>query len=218
MTAPRVLSVNVGAPMPDPGGAERVSGIDKRPVSNIEVFVPGPAYGDGSGVVADTVGDSAHHGGAQKAVYAFAREELDVWAEELGRELANGSFGENLTTVGIDLEGLLINQPVAVGTAVLEVSVPRKPCRTFAGWMGVPGWIRSFAARGRTGCYFRVVQPGTISVGDGITLLDPPDHDITMADALAADFGDVSAMRRIVAAQCLPPMYHQRHVRRLQSQ
>lgn len=218
MTTPRVLSVNVGAPTSDPGGAERVSGIDKRPVSNIEVFVPGPAYGDGSGVVADTVGDSAHHGGAQKAVYAFAREELDVWAEELGRELANGSFGENLTTVGIDLEGLLINQPVAVGTAVLEVSVPRKPCRTFAGWMGVPGWIRRFAARGRTGCYFRVVQPGTISVGDGITLLDPPDHDITMADALAADFGDVPTMRRIVAAQCLPPMYHQRHVRRLQSQ
>ena len=47
----RVISVNVAAPRPDPGGADRVSGIDKRPVPHIDVFAPGPNYGDGSGVV-----------------------------------------------------------------------------------------------------------------------------------------------------------------------
>lgn len=139
-SAARVISVNVAAPRPDPGGADRVSGIDKRPAPHIDVFAPGPDYGDGSGVDGDVIGDSKHHGGAHKAVYAFAREELDFWWGELEREampgdggFADGAFGENLTTVGVDLEALRINQRVRIGTAELEVSVVRQPCRTFAG-------------------------------------------------------------------------------------
>ena len=67
------------------------------PADGIEVFAPGPSYGDGSGVQGDLIGDSAHHGGAQKAVYAFAREQLDHWERVLARPLADGMFGENLT-------------------------------------------------------------------------------------------------------------------------
>lgn len=212
---PRVLSTNVGHPRRDPGGADRTSGIDKQPVPSLEVFTPGPSYGDGSGVHGDTVGDSKHHGGAQKAVYAYAREELDHWGAELGRELADGAFGENLTTIGVDLEALVINQQVRLGSALLEVSVPRTPCRTFAGWVGEPGWIRRFSARGRTGAYLRVVEPGVIHTGDVFELCGRPDHDVTMGEAFAAAMGDVDAMQRLVDAACLPPMYHQRHVDRL---
>ena len=56
--------------------------------------------GLGSGVVGDAIISRKHHGGETQAVYAVAREEMDWWGEQLDRELADGMFGENLTTVG----------------------------------------------------------------------------------------------------------------------
>lgn len=212
---PRVRSVNLAHPQPDPGGAERVSGIDKRPVEALELFAPGPSYGDGPGVVGDTVGDVEHHGGAQKAVYAAAREELDHWADELGREMPDGVFGENLTTEGTDLRELVINQRVEVGSVVLEVSIPRQPCRTFGAWMGEPGWVRRWTARGCCGAYFRVLRPGRVAAGDVLRLGPAPDHGVTMAVAFAGAMGDLEASRALVEAACLPEMYHQRHVEAL---
>ncbi len=211
----RALSTNIADPHPDPAGSDRLSGIVKLPAESIAVFAPGPHYGDGSGVRSDLVGDAQHHGGAQKAVYAFAREQLDFWQGELGRTFPPGAFGENITTVGVDLERLLINQRVRLGTAVLEVSVPRTPCRTFAAHIGVAGWIRRFAANGRCGVYFRVVEPGTIAPGVAIELEGRPTHGVDMLTAFAAALGDRGASARVVAARCLPPMYHERHVRQL---
>lgn len=214
---PTVLSTNLAHPQADPGGADRVSGIDKRPVDSIEITVPGPAHGDGDGpgAVGDTIGDTAHHGGNDKAVYAFDREELDFWEGELGRELGNGVFGENLTTAGIDLSRLLINQRVRVGTVELEVSLARTPCRTFARWLDERGWIRRFNDRERPGAYFRVITPGTITAGDELTLLDAPSHDVDMLTVFRGAKGGKEAARRIVEAGCLPGKYHRRMVRLL---
>lgn len=208
-----VRSTNIAVPQRDPGGQDRVSGIDKRPVERLEVFLPGPDYGDGPGVRGDVVGDSRHHGGAQKAVYAFAREELDYWQDRLGTELPDGSFGENLTTSGIDLGGVLINQRVRLGGALLEVSVPRRPCRTFGAWLAQRGWMKTFTQRFQCGTYFRVVEPGTIVPGDRLQLADPPTHGVAMATAFRAKMGDKAAARRVVAAECLPGRYHEELVR-----
>lgn len=205
-----VLTTNVGAAQPDPGGADRVSGIDKRPVpEGIEVFAPGPDYGDGSGVLHDVVGDSLHHGGMHKAVYAFEREELDFWDPYY----RNGYFGENLTTSGIDLSTVLINQRFRVGGAVLEVSVPRRPCRTFGAWLERKGWMKTFTDHGRVGSYFRVLEPGRIMPGDELVALDEPNHDITMGMAFRAKMGDKDLARKVVAAGCLPGRYHEELVR-----
>ncbi|WIM68186.1 MOSC domain-containing protein [Corynebacterium breve] len=210
----RILSTNVAVARLDPGGAERVSGIDKRPVARLVVDKPGPNYGDGSGVAGDTVGDTEHHGGEHKAVYAFSRERLDWWERKLDRSFACGSFGENLTTTGIDLAELLINQRIAVGSTVLEVSVPRSPCRTFAGWIGVDKWQKRFTASGDCGAYFRVIQPGEIVAGDGLELLDRPDHGITMGMAFRAKMGDQELARKVWEARILPPMLQHRLDRR----
>lgn len=208
-----VRSTNIAVPQRDPGGQDRVSGIDKRPVERLEVFVPGPDYGDGPGVRGDVVGDSRHHGGAQKAVYAFAREELDYWQDRLGTELPDGSFGENLTTSGVDLGGVLINQRVRVGGALLEVSVPRRPCRTFGAWLAQRGWMKTFTQRFQCGTYFRVIEPGIIAPGDRLQLADQPAHGVDMAAAFRAKMGDKAAARRVVAAGCLPGRYHEELVR-----
>lgn len=215
---PRVRSTNVAVPKPVPGSRAarpRKSGIDKRPVAGLEVFAPGDGYGHGSGVVGDLVGNSKHHGGAQKAVYAYAREELDHWQDELGRSFSDGFFGENLTTEGLDLESLLINQRVRIGAALLEVSVARTPCATFAGHLEEPGWTKRFAAHGRPGTYFRVVEPGAIRPGEAIEVLDAPNHGVDVRTLFAAAVGDDDAARVVVDAQCLPPMYHERFTRRL---
>ena len=73
---PRIRSTNLASPKPEPTGKPYRTGIDKQPVAQIEVFAPGPRYGDGPGVVGDHVGDVEHHGGAQKAVYAARRHRV----------------------------------------------------------------------------------------------------------------------------------------------
>lgn len=205
-----VLTTNVAVSQPDPGGADRVSGIDKHPVvSGIEVFAPGPDYGDGSGVRGDVVGDSLHHGGMHKAVYAFEREQLDFWDPSY----RNGYFGENLTTTAIDLSSVLINQRFQVGGAVLEVSVPRRPCRTFGAWLERKGWMKTFTAHGQAGAYFRVITPGQIMPGAELVALDEPEHGVTMGMAFRAKMGDKELARWVVDAGCLPGRYHEELVR-----
>ncbi|HEX7836199.1 MAG TPA: MOSC domain-containing protein, partial [Kofleriaceae bacterium] len=100
-----VLSVNVGQAQPSEHSSIRVTGIDKRPVTNaVAVRAPGSKRdGLGSGLVGDMICDRRYHGGDDQAVYAYAREDLDRWAGELGRPLASGAFGENLTTTGLDI-------------------------------------------------------------------------------------------------------------------
>ena len=200
----QVISTNVAVRRPDPSGRHEFSGIDKKPQDFIELAAPGPHYGDGSGVRGDIIGDTKHHGGNDKAVYAYSREELDYWQSELSRPLASGGFGENLTTRGIDLSALLINQRVRIGTAVLEVSVPRQPCATFAGWLGERGWLKRWTARGDCGTYLRIISPGRIRPGDAIELETPPSLGITMRMAFAAKMGDRALARRVIDAGCLP--------------
>lgn len=209
-----VLSTNIADPQPDPGGLKRQSGIKKVPAELITVTIPGPDYGDGSGVVGDHIGDTKHHGGQQKAVYAFARERLDTWSQELGRELPNGVFGENLTTAGIDWNRALLNQRFQVGEVELEVSVPRTPCRTFAKWMGERAWVRRFTESGDCGAYFRVNAEGVIRPGDAITPLDEPEHGFTMGEAFAAWMGDDELARRMWELDILPPLYQARYDKR----
>jgi MOSC domain-containing protein YiiM len=127
----KLLSVNVGRPRPNPWKEVKLTGIDKRPAAGpVMVTLPG-AKGTGDvGLAGDRVYDVRHHGGPDQAVYAYAREDLDFWAAELGRPLPNGIFGENLTTSGLDVSGALIGERWRVGPAViLEASCPRVPVR-----------------------------------------------------------------------------------------
>ncbi|MEU0356318.1 MOSC domain-containing protein [Streptomyces cyaneofuscatus] len=182
----RLLSVNVGRPTPVPsaGGPGGLSGIDKRPFEgSVRVSDPGPKGTGGSGLAGDAVCDLRHHGGSDQAVYAFAREELDAWERQLGgRELANGSFGENLTTVGVDVSGALIGERWRVGDGLLlEVTSGRIPCRTFADHIKEEKWVRRFTQEAATGAYLRVIEPGTIRAGDPVEIVHRPDHEVTAA-------------------------------------
>lgn len=184
----QVLSINVGQPVPTTASSAGRTAIGKRPVPGpVAITAPGRSGVGGSGLAGDTVCDLRHHGGDEKAVYAYAGEDLDHFAAELGRVLPPGAFGENLTTGGLDLRDAVLNETWSLGPdLVLQVSVPRTPCRTFAATLGEPGWVRRFTAAGRTGTYLRVLAPGPVAVGDTITVLDRPAHGVTVRIAFSA--------------------------------
>ncbi len=213
---PVVRSVNVGGPRGGILPKGRRTAIDKRPVGSVEVRDPGPKRGGlGSGVVGDDVVSRKHHGGSHQAVYAVAREELDWWGGELGRDLRDGAFGENLTTLGLDVDGAVVGERWRVGSALLEVAGPRIPCATFAAWMGERGWVRRFTERGRTGAYLAVVEPGVVSAGDVVEVSGRPDHGITVPQVFRAFTGDDDAAARVLAAGILGADDHRSLQRRL---
>jgi MOSC domain-containing protein YiiM len=200
----KLLTVNVGRPKTvehtdAPGGA---TGIDKKPADGaVRVMDPGPKGEGASGVAGDTVCDLRHHGGTDQAVYAFAREDLDFWERELGRPLANGAFGENLTTSGLDVSGARIGERWRIGgELVLEVTSGRVPCRTFASWLGEKGWVKRFTQQGVPGAYLRVIEPGEIRAGDAIEIVHRPDHEVTVELSFRADTTERTLLPQVLAA------------------
>lgn len=206
-----VRSVNVGEAVPSDhtSAPTGTTGIDKYAVRSLTVRPPGPKVGGlGSGVIGDHVSDQRYHGGDSKAVYLFAREELDWWETELSRELRDGIFGENVTTSGLDVDGLVLGSRLVFGDpgapgAVLSVAGPRIPCRTFAGHLGERQWIKRFTRHGRTGAYCAVDVPGGIRRGDQISVREVPDHGITVPQVFRALTGDLELAEQVISARAL---------------
>jgi len=198
-----VLSVNLAVARDNPFNDAARTGIDKQPADGpVEVRAPGSkAHGLGSGLVGDFIGDRRHHGGDDQAVYAYALEDLQWWAEELGVSLSAGRFGENLTTTGVDVNGARIGERWKLGDAVqLQVSEPRIPCGTFRGWMDRPGWLKTFTAAARPGAYLRVLTPGSVQGGDYAQITHRPDHDVTVAMVFRALTTEPDLLPRILEA------------------
>lgn len=202
----RLLSVNVGNPRPNPWKGLGATGIDKRPVDGaVAVSAPGPKGTGAVGLAGDRVYDVRNHGGTDQAVYAYAREDLDGWQAELGRTLANGVFGENLTTVGLDVNGAVIGERWRIGSdVVLEVSCARIPCGTFQGWLEQDGWIKRFTQAALPGAYLRVIEPGDIRAGDPVEIVHRPDHDVTVAVSFRAVTREPDLLPLLLAADALP--------------
>ncbi|MES4888301.1 MOSC domain-containing protein [Streptomyces sp. NPDC096012] len=200
----QLLSVNLGRPraVPYTDQPDGLTGIDKRPAGGpVRVAAPGPKGRAGSGLAGDTVCDLRHHGGDDQAVYAFAREDLDQWERELGRSLADGCFGENLTTGGLDVSGALVGERWRIGPeVVLEVTSGRIPCRTFQGHLGERGWVKRFTRTGATGAYLRVLAPGEIRAGDAIEIVHRPAHGVTAALQFRAVTTERELLPRLLAA------------------
>jgi MOSC domain-containing protein YiiM len=195
--SPHVVSVNVGMPVDAPwvGSPFRTSISKHRVAGRVQVGT--------LGVEGDQVSDTKDHGGPHQAVYAFAREDLDLWAGRLGKEIPDGHFGENLTTEGIDVNEALVGERWKVGTTVFEVAEIRIPCHTFSEWMSRTGydadkWIKRFTAEGRPGPYLRVVEPGQIAAGDELRVVHKPDHDVTVTTMFKAFTTDRALLPRLL--------------------
>jgi len=128
------------------------------------------------GLEGDEQADLAVHGGVDKAVYAYPSANYPLWHQEFPEHVriwGPGSLGENLTLSGFDETNVNIGDVFKIGSAVLEVTQPRKPCfklaLRFSGDQRIaPRMIRE----ARTGWYFRVIQEGHLVAGDRVEFLD----------------------------------------------
>jgi MOSC domain-containing protein YiiM len=172
--------------------------IDKRPVA-------GRIRAQALGLVGDRQADLVNHGGIHQALYAYATEDAAFWAAELGRAIAPGAFGENLTTAGVEVSGAVVGERWRIGSVLVEITAPRIPCRTFAVFWDVPKLVPRFTAAARPGAYMRVLEEGTLQAGDAVTVLSRPAHGVTVAELMRARSGERSLLPRIRQVTELPP-------------
>jgi MOSC domain-containing protein YiiM len=198
----QVISVNVGLPREAAWAGIGRTSIEKHPVAGV---VPVGHLG----LQGDQVSDTKHHGGVDQAVYAFAREDLDWWEGELGGEIRNGQFAENLTTSGIDVNAAEVGERWRVGSTLLEVAMVRIPCNDFKNWQRLSGyddraWVRRFAERARPGPYLRVLEEGEVQAGDELVVVHRPGHGVTVSTMFRALTIDRSLLPQLARVENLP--------------
>jgi MOSC domain-containing protein YiiM len=158
--------VMLGQPVPFRG--EELSAIAKQPTS-------GPVAVGMLGLEGDQVADLVHHGGVDKAIHHYPHDHYATWQEELdGHELleAPGGFGENISTTGLVETELRIGDRLRLGTALVEVSQGRQPCWKVDHRFQRKGVMARIVRTGRSGWYYRVLEPGEVAAGDMLEMVE----------------------------------------------
>lgn len=198
MTDARITAVCVvHTLLPEASNPDGYTSIDKRPVSGRVAVGP-------LGLAGDTQSNPKHHGGEEQAVYVYADEDAAWWADQLGREIAPGLFGENVRVSGVEVSGAEIGERWRLSAGdgaemVLEVTSPRIPCAIFQKRMGERDWVKRFTERGAPGAYLKVIAGGTIAVGDRVEVIHRPGHGVTVADVLGRP--DAEVLGRLLTAE-----------------
>jgi MOSC domain-containing protein YiiM len=174
---PTLLAACVVNELREDAGPFGVTAIDKRAATSA---VKVTSYG----LRGDVQADRKHHGGLDQALYAYSADDAVFWEGELDRELPAGWFGENLRVDGIDVNNARIGERWQIGEKVIvEVTMPRTPCQTFARWVGGDderGWVKRFSLERRLGAYLRVITTGSVKAGDPITVVFVPESTDTV--------------------------------------
>ncbi|KRQ00915.1 MOSC and FAD-binding oxidoreductase domain-containing protein [Bradyrhizobium manausense] len=159
----RLLSVNVGLPRDVAWQGRTVhTGIWKAPIEGRRTVRQLNIDGDGQG-------DTAGHGGEQRAVYVYQDASYRYWQSHLGRSnLVPGQFGENFTVEGLADTDVCIGDRYRIGSALFEVTQPRVTCYRLGIRMQEPDMAALLVKHGRPGFYFRVIEEGDVGAGDEI--------------------------------------------------
>jgi MOSC domain-containing protein YiiM len=195
-----LVSVNVGRPkqIGVRRGRPQMSAIGKAPVT-------GRVRVDGVNLAGDDQADRRVHGGPDKAVYAYASEDIVWWSLDLQRDdLSPGIFGENLTTHGVDITNAVIGERWRIGSVELEVCQPRLPCFKLGLRFGDPLMLKRFASANRPGAYLRIVTEGELAAGDEVDITHRPSHGVTIAQVARAILLDDSELAHAALAPELP--------------
>jgi MOSC domain-containing protein YiiM len=160
------------------------------------------------GIEGDEQADQRHHGGPSRALCSYVREHQEHWARTWGREVPPGSFGENLTVTGLDETTVHIGDRFRLGSAVIEIASARGPCGTLAARLGIPDVVAQVRARGWTGWYARVVEPGQARAGDALVIEAAHPARISVVEAYRVKLdkrGPAGPVRRLLDVEALCP-------------
>ena len=195
----QLVSVNVSpVKTVQHGTAHVTTAIYKTPVA-------GRVAVRGVNLAGDEQADRAIHGGPNQVAYAYAEEDYAWWETQLNRPLPPGTFGENLTTRGLDVNGAAIGEQWRIGSCVFGVTGPRVPCSKLAMSVGDPAFVRTFARALRPGAYLSVVEEGDVGTGDAVEVLRRPQHGLTIARMAEIYLFDHPSAAELLAVAELPP-------------
>lgn len=196
-----LLSLRVGQPQVF-GPQGQPSAIDKHSVDQ-------PVYLDYDGFTTDQQGDPRHHGGPEKAVHHYASDHYPFWRQELqqfadARNLTIGGFGENISTLGLTEENICVGDVFRLGGATIQVTQPRQPCWKLAIRFNVKAMALKVQNSGRTGWYYRVLEPGLVSPQDVLQRVRQINPQWPLARVLAVLYHDVMNTDDLAALAQLP--------------
>ncbi|WP_240782180.1 MOSC domain-containing protein [Qipengyuania sediminis] len=177
-----------------PGGKR--SAIAKHPVA-------GPVAVTRLGLAGDRQANRRHHGGPEMVVHLYPRTHHRWWKREIGDHslLADpGAFGSNLAIDGIDERDVCIGERFRLGSALLEVSQPRKPCATIEQRFERGGMVAAIISSGRCGWYMRVIAEGIAEAGDALVPVVGSGIGVTVREAFAAAVDPAAAPPRALLA------------------
>lgn len=140
-------------------------GVPKMPINRVVVDAPG-AQGDRQR-------NLKFHGGPDRALCLYSLECILALQRE-GHPIVPGSTGENLTLTGLDWTRVRPGLRMAIGeTLEIEITDFTEPCRhiAFSFSDGAIRRIHDAAYPGWSRVYAKVLEPGAITVGDGVRLL-----------------------------------------------
>lgn len=151
-------------------GTDATSAIAKSPVA-------GRLWLGAGGFEGDAQADRRVHGGPEKAVHHYPADHYAAWRAELG-DLpllsGPGAFGENVAMAGLSEDAVAAGDIFRLGAALVQVSQGRQPCWKLNRRFGVADMARRVQGSGRTGWYYRVLEPGHVAPGDDLVLIDRP--------------------------------------------
>ena len=160
----KLISINIGKERTQQRkDYVETTGIYKMPMD-------GPVEIKSLGIEGDAICDKKNHGGPDQALYIYGSADYAWWSQEIGKELAPGTFGDNLTISNLESGIFNVGDYIHIGEVILQVTAPRIPCGTFARRMGDPQWVKKFRAAERPGLYVRVTKEGVIKAGDPVTV------------------------------------------------
>jgi MOSC domain-containing protein YiiM len=160
----KLVSINIGPAQTQQNGKKlETTGIYKSSVQ-------GRMRVSTLGITEDFIGSPKHHGGPDQAVYVYGAADYAWWSHELGRELAPGTFGDNLTISELESADFDIGDRLQIGDVILEVTAPRIPCSTLSTRMGDPHFVKKYRDAEKPGLYCRVIAEGEIEAGVEVTV------------------------------------------------
>lgn len=171
----KVISTNIGTSTKIVwNGKNTTTGIYKFPINK-------PIFLDIEDVLGDTVVDRKYHGGVYKACYLFSADNYPYWKEKYPHLKWDwGMFGENLTMEGLDESKIRIGSTYKLGSALVQITQPREPCYKLGIRFGNQGILKQYIDHGFPGTYVRVVEPGKVTVGDSMELVEESKSPLTV--------------------------------------
>ncbi len=180
----QIISINAGKPKTFDWKGELVTtSIWKEPVQ-------GTINVNYLNLEGDLQSDLKVHGGPDKAVYAYPGEHYKFWAQELEQDLPWGSFGENLTTNGLNERDVRVGDKFQIGSALFQVTQPRFPCYKLGLKFNDARMVRRFVQSRRNGFYLRILEEGAFRPGDAIGLVEKSQSGILIRDFISLYLGE----------------------------